>query len=124
MTAPQTKFFDIVKKVFPENQHSFHTDHMGRIWRWDGYILKYAANIIAVPFTGFLDLYVEDLFFANGRKFKVQRDKGTNGFEGKHLTSGDFYTLLLLKHDIHRGACNDFKIIGSSLTNPELLENK
>lgn len=129
MTTPQTKFFDTARKVFPDNQDDYVINYLGEILYLKHSDLYLTENIIAVPFTGVFDrnsspIYGDNIVkraigtYEDGVHYKIEKilsQKGTFWLENPCVLAA-----FALGSDDN--ICPDLEIIGSSLTNPELLE--
>lgn len=146
LNHPRYKFFDTVKKVFPENQDDYSVDYVDNCSRRvyfpkikvEGYRIDgqpiwnavYCPNIIAVPFTGFEDIndnkgYDQDILeiFDNRKFMRGVIAKGEPILEWRVWFEKEDREMFLA--EIKSSArMYQAKIIGSYLTNPELLEVK
>lgn len=132
MTTPQTKFFDTVKKrwvryTFGENHLQLFCDENNIVHSvehyLDTYVLKKEKYIIAVPFTGLFDINQQPLYLND-----VGLDATLNGKLKMHVISRKIGVGFLLqsismntKYSFSQRDASQLQIIGSSLTNPELL---
>lgn len=139
-TIPQRKYFDTEKKVFLERQ--MYVDNFGGVYGFRGEFhsgcLEKFHYVIEIPFTGILDIYIGDIIKIDyglsssldpyqppEPDVQIYEVIFKNGaYKGKNIDplypniEDDEDNLYDLLADAER-----FEIIGSVLTNPELLES-
>lgn len=134
MTTPQYKFFDTVNKIFPENQEDYFIDNSRKCWEyvktayWNNeddeyeFQLEKRENIIVVPFTGYGEFFEHDMINfcdKDGTFYKGIIQKYKRGtWMVKFISAIKYKPVMLERVWFHS------EIIGSSLMNPELLNEK